>query len=357
MTSSKHPKNKVMRKKGGTSKKPKKRSGKKTSARSYLLKSAAGLSLLLILVLIAGYLAHQLMIRKERNLPVLTQKEKSQDTTNLKKKVISRAPSPAMHIPDKKSPVFEIFPSPEPKPIKPKKTPYPDFPKVAIIIDDLGYDLLIAQKFLRLDPSLTFSIIPHTPFQKRIAEAARKNGRELMVHLPMEPNEFPRVDPGPGALLISMSPDCLIEQLRKNLDTIPDAIGVNSHMGSRLTTESTQIYQVFSILKKRNLFFIDSFTTPHSVCKASARLLKLPFAQRDVFIDHRQEITFIRKQILHLVKIAQKHGEAVGIAHPYKITLAVLEEMLPEIKKNVKIVPASKVVHIVDGISFPAARR
>lgn len=344
-----------MRKKSVTPKKTKKRPGKKTSIKSYLLKSGVGLILLLIMVLTAGYLAHHLMLRKEGHCPVLTQKEKSPDIVESKKKPASRSPSPAARIPEKKPPVFEVFPSPEPKPLKPKKIPYLDFPKVVIIIDDIGYDPLIAQKFLQLDLNLTFSIIPHTPFQKKIAEAARKKGRELMVHLPMEPNEYPRIDPGPGALLTSMSPDCLIGQLRKNLDAIPDAVGVNSHMGSRLTSESTRIYQIFSILKKRNLFFIDSFTTPNSVCKSSARLLKLPFAQRDVFIDHRQEIPFIRNQILHLVKIAQKHGEAVGIAHPYNITLDVLEEMVPEIKKSVEIVPASKVVQIVDEISFPAA--
>lgn len=346
-----------MRKKGGSPKKPRKQPDKRTSIKSYLLKSGVGLIVLLILVVTAGYITHQMISRKESISPLVTKKEKTPHTAESPKKQASRLSSPTAPVLKKKPPVFEVFPSPEPKPIKPEKIPRPDFPKVAIIIDDLGYDPFIAQKFLQLDSNLTFAIIPHTPFQKKIAEAARKEGRELMVHLPMEPNEYPQIDPGPGALLTSMSPDCLIEQLRKDLDVIPDAIGVNSHMGSRLTTESTKMYQVFSILKKRNLFFIDSFTTPLSVCKSSARLLRLPFAQRDVFIDHQQESPFIRRQMHQLVQIAQKHGEAVGIAHPYNVTLSVLQEMLPEIKKSVQIVPASQVVQIVDKTGFPSARK
>jgi len=117
-------------------------------------------------------------------------------------------------------------------------------------------------------------------------------------------------------------------------------------MGSKMTTSSTQIYQIFSILKKRNLFFIDSLTTSESLCKPSARLLQLPFAQRDVFIDHFQKPDFIRKQINLLIRIADKHGEAIGIAHPHIITYNILRELLPELQKKVQLVPASKLVHI-----------
>jgi hypothetical protein len=168
-----------------------------------------------------------------------------------------------------------------------------------------------------------------------------------MLHLPMEPNEFPRVNPGPGALMSAMTPDELIDQLNRNLDDVPLAKGVNNHMGSRLTSSSFQMNQIFSILKKRNLFFIDSRTTTETVARQSARLLQVPFSQRDVFLDHVQERAFVEKQILALIKTAKEHGGAVGIGHPYAITLEVLEEMLPEIKKQVDIVPASQMVHLI----------
>jgi hypothetical protein len=193
--------------------------------------------------------------------------------------------------------------------------------------------------------TLTFSILPHSPFQQRIAQLARSKGLEIMIHMPMEPVEYPQVNPGPGTLLTSMSPDELINQLDQNLDTLPGVKGINNHMGSRLTSESTQMYQIFSVLKKRGLFFIDSRTTAESLCEPSARLFQIPFAQRDVFIDHHLKANFIRKQIKELIRIAQKNGEAVGIMHPHSTTLQVLQEILPDLQRQVQLVPASKVVH------------
>jgi polysaccharide deacetylase 2 family uncharacterized protein YibQ len=144
-----------------------------------------------------------------------------------------------------------------------------------------------------------------------------------------------------------MTPDQLIKQLEKNLDAVPFIKGVNNHMGSKMTAESSQIYQIFSVLKNRNLFFIDSRTTAESLCKPSARLFQIPFSQRDVFLDHLVEAQFIRKQLKELVRIAQENGYAVGIGHPHVLTYQVLHEMLPDIQKKVKLVPASEIVHPV----------
>jgi polysaccharide deacetylase 2 family uncharacterized protein YibQ len=118
-------------------------------------------------------------------------------------------------------------------------------------------------------------------------------------------------------------------------------------MGSKLTAESNQLYQIFSILKKRGLFFIDSRTTPKTLCKPSARMFKVPFAQRDVFIDHHQQPEFIRKQIKALIEIALRRGRAVGIAHPHLTTYRVLKEMMPELKEKVQFVPASEIVNVI----------
>jgi polysaccharide deacetylase 2 family uncharacterized protein YibQ len=152
------------------------------------------------------------------------------------------------------------------------------------------------------------------------------------------------VDPGPGALLTSMMPDQLIHQLNKNLNALPDVKGVNNHMGSKLTAESSQMYQIFSILKKKNLYFVDSRTSSQTLCKPSARLFQIQFAQRDIFLDHIQEAQFIRKQIQKLIRIALRNGYAVGIGHPHPVTYKVLHEMLPDLLKEVRLVPASKIV-------------
>jgi uncharacterized protein len=220
-------------------------------------------------------------------------------------------------------------------------------PQVALIIDDLGYARGITRQFAELGAVLTYSIFPHAPYRDQAVAVARKAGFEIMLHLPMEPEEFPAVNPGPGALLSSMTPDQLIRQLNDDLDSLPHILGVNNHMGSRLTAEADRMNQVFSILKRRHLFFIDSRTTTHTVCRQAARLLQVPFAQRDVFLDHDPHPDAIRKQILRLIAVAEKHGQAVGIGHPHPDTFAVFKAMLPEIESKVTLVPASRVVHVI----------
>jgi len=317
-----------MTKKSGK-KKPSRKSG---TQKIQLKKAVSGLLFLIVMVVLAGVLVHQLLLRRSS----IQSLEPSAKSLVGKKTVY-------------KIPVYEIYPEKEihyKKSIaKPEPTLTKKLPKVAIIVDDIGYDKIIAEKFLNLDAVLTFSLLPHSLFQDKIAREAHEKGFETMLHLPLEPLEYPLVDSGPGTLLTSMSPDELIIQLNKNLD-IPFIKGVNNHMGSKMTTSSTQMYQIFSILKKRNLFFIDSRTTSESLCKPSARLLQLPFAQRDVFIDHVQEPDFIRKQINLLIRVANKHGEAIGIVHPHIITYNILRELLPELQKKVQLVHASKIVRI-----------
>ena len=324
-----------MAKRKSTPKKKTRRKSRKTKLfKSSLVKALGGLAILLLVVTIAGLLAHFLIppvkpVKTERPFKTIPQTKHS----------IAKIPT------------FEIYPPKEiPAEKKPLKIRPPDsaqLPRVAIIIDDLGYDTKIAQKFSRLNTGITFSILPHSPQQKSIARLAHENGLGIMLHLPMEPIEYPAVNPGPGTLLVSMTPDQLIRKLEENLAAVPYINGVNNHMGSRMTAESSQMYQIFSILKKRNLFFIDSRTTSKTLCKSSARLFQIPFAQRDVFLDHSQDPDFIRRQIKELIRIAQRNGQAVGIGHPHTVTYDILREMMPELEKKVKLVPASEIVHPV----------
>lgn len=257
-------------------------------------------------------------------------------------------------------PDFEIFPTkPIPSrraaatPRKAKKIitdtrnlPNDERPVVVIIIDDFGYDMNLAKRFMALDTKITCAVLPHSVYSRQIAELARKKGHEVMLHQPMEPNEYPMIDPGPGALLSSMSPDDRIKLLNANIDLIPGVCGVNNHMGSKTTTMSDEMNQVFTVLKKRGLFFIDSRTTAATLSHSSARLFKVPFAERDVFLDHVRKESEIRAQVEHLINIAEVHGKAVGIGHPYEVTYQVLKEALPEMKKRVRIIPASEIVEV-----------
>jgi polysaccharide deacetylase 2 family uncharacterized protein YibQ len=215
-------------------------------------------------------------------------------------------------------------------------------PLVAIIIDDIGYHRRNARTLAKLDNNITLSVLPFSPHGKELAVELHNNGHQIMLHLPMEPVEYPKVDSGPGSLLSDMTPDQLISQLRKDLDSIPYIIGVNNHMGSRLTPISSKMNQIFSILKQRDLFFIDSITTGKTKCASSASLLKISFGQRDIFIDNIQDAEYIMGQVRQLIRKAEKNGSAIGIAHPYGATAETLKKNMAWIKEKVQIVPASE---------------
>lgn len=340
---------------------------RRRSAGSPLLKALGALALLAVLVL-GTFLAVRWMKPPEpRALPAERQQ------SPVRPPVPAAAPRPAAREPDvKTSPPAavrpaEADPAPAPPPpaaaadasdsssnglraalppLPPERPPLKKLPRVAIIIDDIGYDRGLAEKFLNLHAALTLSILPHSPHQQAIARLAHSFGSEIMLHLPMEPMEYPDINPGRGALLASMSPDELLQALEENLQAVPHVVGVNNHMGSKLTSRSEQVYQVFSVLKRHGLFFVDSRTSQASVCQPSARLLQIPFAQRDVFLDHVQEPAFFRKQIRELVRLARQKGEALGIAHPHPTTYTLLKEALPELRRQVDLVPASRLVRV-----------
>jgi polysaccharide deacetylase 2 family uncharacterized protein YibQ len=218
-------------------------------------------------------------------------------------------------------------------------------PKVSIILDDVGYDKKIALAFLSLDAPITVSIFPFSPYRKTIASAAHEKGRDVMLHLPMEPQEYPEINPGEGVLLTSMNRDALLAQLEKNLEAIPYIVGVNNHMGSKFTKDPERMTYILKRLKERDLFFVDSRTTTKTCVRKIARRIKLRFAERQVFLDHLEEASFIRAQVKQLVSIARSKGSAIGIIHPHRLTYRIIKEALPSLKKAVEIVPVS---HLVD---------
>ncbi len=248
-----------------------------------------------------------------------------------------------------KEPMFEIFDDTIDH-VKIKRPVLPSdvnkTPVVAIIIDDIGFDKKMARDLSDLNPNITFSVLPDAPFGKEIAGRLHKKGIHIMLHLPMEPVEYPRINPGPGAILADMPPDQVLRVLRRDIKRIPYIQGINNHMGSRITTMSDKMRQIFTILKEKNLFFIDSRTTRNSVCRPCARLLQIPFAQRDVFLDNFQSTAYIKKQLKELIRIAEKHGTAIAIGHPYKATLQALKEELPIMEGKVRLVPVSSLTSI-----------
>ncbi|MBT8341710.1 MAG: divergent polysaccharide deacetylase family protein [Desulfatitalea sp.] len=307
-----------------------KRSPKRPDLTLQLVKAASALVILVMMVLGAGVVAN-LFLGRPSEQPVAAVR-----------------PSPQYPVPTvRDAPAYEVFSpqSPPPKPLpRLPRLPGDQRPVAAIVIDDVGYDRRIAKRFMALDVPLTFAILPYSPHGRRIIKQAGGKKIEIMLHLPMEPNEYPNVQPGPGALLTAMSPDELINQLRADIDQVPGLMGVNNHMGSRISASPEQMRQIFSILKSKGLFYIDSRTTAETKAEASARLLQLPFAERDIFIDHFDDADFIRDQLRALIRRARRQGYAVGIAHPHTTTYEVLRDFLPQLQQALSLVPASMVI-------------
>ena len=321
-----------------------KKSAKKLPLKLHLKRGGIGIVILIAVVLIIGQVVN-LAVKKNLSPP-------RQDPA-----VVAAIPQPSRQpiSPQVRTipPVFEIFPPIEPTaspPVRAEKIPpaHPEkLPRIAIIIDDIGYDKQIAEKFIGLNSAITLAILPNSPHQRQIVQMARTKGLELMLHLPMEPLEYPGANPGPGALLTTMSPDALIRQLNDDIDAVPYIKGINNHMGSKMTASSDRMNQIFSSIKKRELFFIDSRTTSDSQVRSSARLFQVPYAERDIFLDHVQEPEAIRRQLRLLQQKAVSTGQALAIGHPHALTLQIWREELPEVQKKISIVPASSLVRPV----------
>jgi len=205
-----------------------------------------------------------------------------------------------------------------------QKLPLSEFaPRIAFIIDDIGSSISRAQAFLDLKMQMTFSILPKLQYSDLLAEKIYEHGQEIMLHQPMEPYCH-EVDPGPGALYISYRDTEIEEIIEENLSQIPQATGVNNHMGSRFTSCSGKVAEALKIIKQKDLFFVDSLTSSHSKAYKVARRLNMKTAPRNVFLDTSPDIRAVRRQLSHLRQYALKHGAAIGIGHPHLSTLTAL---------------------------------
>ncbi len=255
-------------------------------------------------------------------------------------------PPPGGKSPSIRPPFEEKHLLPPPPKVTPK--PHPPSvikkPKVAIIIDDLGYNRDIDDAFLHLHAPLCFAFLPKAPYTKFLANEAHKLGRhDILVHIPMQPLN-PIINTGPGELRTNMDIDTLLAVLKDDLNSVPWAIGANNHMGSKFTTDRKVMTWVLEEIKRRNMFFVDSRTTALSVAYKVAKELGVPTAKRDVFLDRNPNPMAIRKQLKRLVKIAKEKGYAIAIGHPFLITWKVLYRELPWLEKQVKIVPIHELV-------------
>jgi len=217
-------------------------------------------------------------------------------------------------------------------------------PKVAFIIDDLGYETEVAKKMMELEFPVALSILPFLQYSEFIAEEGRKKNQEIMLHLPMEPNNSD-ADPGPGAIKSCMSEEEIKQAVRDSILNFPYIIGVNNHMGSKITEDREIMEIVLEEIKGYNLFFIDSITTKDSIAYEVAQEMEIKSAVRSVFLDNENDMEYIKGQMLEVQETALREGEVIAIGHSRINTFYVLKRMIPElIKAGIEIVPVSELV-------------
>lgn len=216
---------------------------------------------------------------------------------------------------------------------------------IAIVIDDLGQDLRSAQEVLALPGRITVAIMPGLPLSKKVAELARQDKHEVLLHLPME-YRGKNGKPAPGMLRSTMTPMELLNVIGEDVDSVPGAIGVNNHEGSSLTENLEAMKFLMAELKARDLVFLDSLTSAKSVAYATAREFGMKAAKRDVFLDNESEnAEYIRKQLNELARVAKEKGHAIGIGHPHPATISELRKWLADAEKQgITIVPVSKLM-------------
>ena len=221
-------------------------------------------------------------------------------------------------------------------------------PLIAIVIDDVGLDRPRSKRAWELPGPLTMSFLPYAKDLRDQARAARGRGHELMLHLPMEPTG--RNDPGPGALLVSMSDAEIRQRTATALDSFEGFAGVNNHMGSRFTAFRPGMETMLRQLKPRGLMFLDSRTTAQSVGDQTAQELGVPGIVRHVFLDDEESVEAVRRKLAEAEAVARRQGFVVAIGHPHEATLQALSEWLPTVQsKGLALAPATAVLRKRNG--------
>lgn len=204
--------------------------------------------------------------------------------------------------------------------------------KIAIVIDDWGYNLNNLMVVNEIKYPLTISVLPNLNYTRQIAEELQAQGLEIILHLPLEPHEKYRMEQ--NTIMTSFGEAAIKNILSDDLDNVMYARGVSNHMGSRATEDLKTMQAVFKELKKRNLYFLDSLVSGKSICFDLAKKMGLAFVRRDIFLDNIEEPGYIKGQINKLKARAKKRGYAVGVGHDRSVTLNVLKEEIPRLEKE-----------------------
>ena len=228
----------------------------------------------------------------------------------------------------------------------PRRTPGRRTPTVApslsIVLDDAGNSLEPLDAIAALPRAVAVAVLPNAAHSADVARALAAQGREVLLHMPMEalPNEGPA--PGAGAVEVGLPAGEIRARVARALDVVGGARGVNNHMGSRATADRATMDAVMAELKARGVFFLDSRTSAESVAEDAARAKGVPALRRDVFLDVTDDPDGIRLALQEAVARARESGHAVAIGHVHPATLEVLDHELGRGLSGVQLVPPSR---------------
>lgn len=232
-----------------------------------------------------------------------------------------------------------------PKPRDPRPAPPAPVsaPRVAVIVDDLGARRDVFDPLRDIRRPLTVAILPGLPLSQWTAREAAQAGMEVILDLPMEPYRFPEVDPGPGALLMAMGPQELQAQVGAHLASVPGAVGVTNHMGSRMTEDRARMRTVLEVLAGRRLFLVDGLASNLSVAYDEAKALGLRAGRRQIVVDHAAGEAGDRVRWDEVAWWAERRGEVIVIAHGHPLTARLLREYVPRWEaRGMRLVPVSQ---------------
>lgn len=217
--------------------------------------------------------------------------------------------------------------------------------RIAIVIDDMGYNMDKARDLLELSIPISFAVLPFLPHSTDVAREANIKGKDVLLHIPMEPKDYPEEDPGEGSLFVSMSDEDILDQLTKDIEAIPHIVGVNNHMGSKFSEDQRKMEIVLKAVKERELFFLDSRTTAESTGYTLAKELGLKTLDRQVFLDNDRDIEHTLNQFEELIRTAKERGSAVAIGHPHPTTISALKEIIDRFEEeDIEVVPVSSLL-------------
>lgn len=217
-------------------------------------------------------------------------------------------------------------------------------PKIAIIIDDVGMDIKRSRAAIDLPAPVTLAMLPYAPRVREMAKEGKAKGHSLIIHTPMEAMDA-SVNIGPGGLKSAMSAEEMNSAFAAMLASFDGYEGINNHMGSRLTQDKPAMDRIMATLAQKDLFFLDSKTIQSSVAAHEAASSGVPYAERDVFIDHVETLDFARKALRQTEALALRRGYAIAIGHPKDNTIAALREWIPTLQgKGIELVPVSRLL-------------